>query len=63
VYFDTQFTSFHKHTAPHEHAGPLKHDDNLLPILGELQLLFTLDPFAQFTFKAVIDIVRTSDNE
>jgi len=51
VYFDTQFTSFHKHAIPYElikHAIPyelIKHNDNLPHIFGELQLLFTLYPF------------------
>jgi len=63
MYLDTQFTSFHKHTTPHEHIGLIKHNDNLPPIFCELQLLFTFDPFAQFCFKAIIAIVRTSDNE
>jgi len=64
VYFDIQFVSFHKHATPHEHVGLIKHNDlNLPPIFGELQSLFTFDPFAQFSFNAIIDIVRTCDNE
>jgi len=62
VYFDVKFASFHKNPTPHEHIGLIKNNDNLPLILGELQLLFILDPFAQFYFK-ITDIVRTFDNE
>jgi len=64
VDFNIQFTSFHKHATPHEHVGLLEQNKFGLPsILGEFQMLFIPAAVVQFSFKAMLDIIRTFDNQ
>jgi len=64
VYLNIQFTSFHEHATPHEHVGLLEHDKlNLPSILGEIQMLLISSAVVQFSFKAMLDVVRTFDNQ
>jgi len=64
VYLNIQFTSFHEHATPHEHVGLFKHSKlNLPSISGELQMLFISSAAVQFFFKAMLNIVRTFDNQ
>jgi len=64
VYFNIQFTSFHKHAALHEYVGLLKHNKLNLPfVLGECQSLFTPSAMVQYSFNTLIGTVRTFDSE
>ena len=64
MHFDTHFISFRKHATPHEYVRLLKHNNPNLPLVwGELQMLFILDVFVQFFFKANTDVVRAFDNQ
>jgi len=57
MYFNIQFTSFHKHATPHGHVGLLKHDKlNLSLVLGERQMLFIPDVVVQFSFERLFTL-------